>query len=211
MHVYYNLFFTTHVDTGSLHFSKAIYEEPDRSYATINEAVLSKTGEAADTYSYPDSASISNPVPDKQDHTYERLDANLEYTYAKCDDLPASKNSPSTSSQAPCAPPYEELWRSSDNNLPKIPRNVEDITFNEHEGSQQPQSKPVYEVLTNDSSSNIPYETPGTVVNTASATKSWPVYEVLEDGPSRNSHYEMPGATIQEENKSMEEKAPEIE
>ncbi|XP_046840681.1 uncharacterized protein LOC124434807 isoform X3 [Xenia sp. Carnegie-2017] len=48
------------LEMGVVNFSKAIYEEPHRIYATVYEVSGKQTGEAADTYSYTDCRSISN-------------------------------------------------------------------------------------------------------------------------------------------------------
>lgn len=61
MLVYYdsNLFCTLKLEMEVVNFSEAIYEEPDRTYATVNEVSRNQTGQAADTYSYADCGEIS--------------------------------------------------------------------------------------------------------------------------------------------------------
>ena len=98
----------------------------------------------------------------------------------------------------PSAPPYEEVWSSSDNNPHEITKNTETFASYAQEGPQQPESKPgpVYEVLTNDSSSNVSYEAPSTVDDEVLQTKNAPKYEVLESPQSANDIPDRGGSRV---------------
>ena len=77
-------------DIGVVNYSKEIYEDPDRTYETLDGVSPNQPGTTSDTYSYPDSNIIPNTTSSQQ-----------EYTYAKDTDVPRSSVSTKAAAEGP--------------------------------------------------------------------------------------------------------------